>query len=159
MTDTRVPASAVPAPPRWAVLAAWAVPLCVLPSAAWRSSLVVSGDVPLHAEGWYLVLLSALSLGLALLTVGLVQPWGERFPPRLVTTAALTGAALLTALCLYVAVNATFHLVDRGPVLVGPEDGDRPPPDDEIGLLYLPLLLWAPLLVAVTRDFSRRHRS
>lgn len=34
----------ITAPPRWAVWAAYAVPLCVLPSALWRLSLVFTDD-------------------------------------------------------------------------------------------------------------------
>jgi len=153
MNDTKTLA------PRWAVLAAWAVPLCVLPSALWRLSLVIDGRVPFGEEGWYLVLLSVLSTALALLTLGLVQRWGEWFPPRLVAVAATTGATLVIAVCLYAAANAAFHLVDQGPVLVGDEHGVRPTPGADVAVLYLPLVLWGPLLLAVTRDFRRRHAS
>jgi hypothetical protein len=144
----------VPAPPRWAVIAAWAVPLCVLPSAVWRLAQV--GDV--DSAGWYLALLSVLSLALASLTLGLVQRWGEWFPPRLVSGLATTGAALLTGLCLYLALNAAFGLVERGPVLIGRDDVAHPPPGADVLVWYLPLLLWAPLVGAVTWDFRRRHR-
>jgi hypothetical protein len=139
--------------PRRAVLAAWAVPLCVLPSAVWRLTEV--GRVT--TDGWYLVLLSVLSLTLALLTLGLVQRWGERFPPRLVTASAATGAVLLLAVTAYLALNKVFGFVDRGPVLIGEDDVTRPPPGWDVGVYYLPLLLWAPLLLAVTHDYRRRH--
>lgn len=145
----------VAAPPRWAVAAAWGVPLCVLPSAIWRTSIV--DDVP--NGGWYLPLLTALSLVLALLTLGLVQRWGERFPPRFVVTTAATGAGLLLAVYAYVALNKVFGFVERGPVLVGPDQPDVPPPGWDVLVLYLPLLLWAPLVLAVTWDYRRRHRS
>lgn len=52
-------------PPRWAVLAAWAVPL--------GTSL---------AEQVYVPSLSFVSVGLGLLTLGLVRPWGEVVPRR-----------------------------------------------------------------------------
>jgi hypothetical protein len=143
--------------PRHVVLAARAVPLLVLPSAVWRAGLVVSGRVPVDAEGWYLLLLSGVSLALALLTLGLVQRWGERFPPRFVAATAATGAALLLVITAYAAVNAAFHVVDQGPVLIGPRTADRPRPGGDVALLYLPLVLWGPLLLAVTRDFRRRH--
>ena len=117
MDDTRTLAS------RWAVIAAWAVPLRVLPS------------------------------------LGLVQRWGEWFPTRLVAVAATAGATLLIAVCLYAAANAAFHVVDHGPVLVGDENAVRPEPGAEVIAFYLPLALWGPLVLAVARDFRRRHAS
>jgi hypothetical protein len=54
-------------------------------------------------------------------------------------------------------VNSVFHLVDRGPVLVGEDQPDMPPPGWDVGVWYLPLLLWAPLVLAVTWDYRRRH--
>jgi hypothetical protein len=52
------------------VWAAYAVPLCVLPSAVWRTGGVLDGGVSIADGGWYLLLLSGLSMGLALLTLG-----------------------------------------------------------------------------------------
>jgi uncharacterized membrane protein YjgN (DUF898 family) len=56
------------------------VPLTILPSAIWRSSMLVTDDrgfVHAFTGGrWYLMLLSVLSMSLGLLTVGLVRPWG-----------------------------------------------------------------------------------
>src|SRR5690349_12524843 len=82
------------APPRWAVWAAHAVPLAVLPSGLWRLALGVgipvgfSGQMAedFAAPGWitpYVIVLSLLAEAFALLTLGLVQPWGERLPPWL----------------------------------------------------------------------------
>jgi uncharacterized membrane protein YbhN (UPF0104 family) len=138
---------------RRAVFTAWAVPLCVLPSAVWRLTEV--GRVT--TDRWYLVLLSVLSLLLALLTLGLVQRWGERFPPRLVTTSATTGGVLLLAVTAYVGLNAVFGFVERGPVFIGEDQPALPPPGWDVGVYYLPLLLWAPLLLVVTRDYRRRR--
>lgn len=42
--------------------------------------MVLEGDVTVGDGGWYLLLLSGLSMGLALLTLGLVHDWGERVP-------------------------------------------------------------------------------
>jgi len=145
-------------PPRWTVLAAWAVPLCVLPSAVWRAVVVARGEVAWADGGWYLVLLSVLSMAFASLTPVLVRPWGERRPPRLVAGAATLGAALVIALCCYALVNQAFGVVDRGPVLVGRDDPEHPPPGADVGLAYLPLLLWGPLVLAVTRDYRGRSR-
>lgn len=77
--------SALPNVPRWAVLAAHAVPLVTLPSGLWRIAVVAG--VPLlpqavqdWGEGLYIVMLSVVAECLALLTLGLVRPWGEVVP-------------------------------------------------------------------------------
>lgn len=79
---------ALPDVPRWAVLAAHAVPLVTLPSGLWRLALVaglpVTQDADLGAmspgESVYVVSLSVVSELLAFLTLGLVRSWGEVFP-------------------------------------------------------------------------------
>jgi hypothetical protein len=119
--------------------------------------------------GWYLLLLSGLSMGLALLTLGLVHHWGERIPgwvpgvggrtipARAVAVPALVGASLVIGLCLYAVLNMTFHFVDRGPVLVGQQDVERTPPGPGIVSLYVPLLAWGPLVLAVAANYWRRR--
>lgn len=161
-------------PARWAVVAAYAVPLCVAPSAVWRLSLLGEETFRMDAEGWYLVTLSAVSMGLALLTPGLVHRWGERVPRRVpglggrpvptgaAVVPAVTGALLLIAVCVYVVLNAVFGFVERGPVLIGPDDADavrRPEPTGAVLVWYLPLLLWGPLVLAVAVDRWRRGRT
>jgi hypothetical protein len=157
------------AAPRWAVWAAYAVPLCVLPSAVWRASQVRDSEIGIANGGWYPLLLSVLSMGLALLTLGLVHDWGERVPDwvpgvggravpvRAAVTPALIGASLLIGLCLYFVLNMTFHFVERGPVLIGPVDTERPPPGWPVLRFYLPILAWGPLVLAVTANYWRRH--
>lgn len=79
---------ALPDVPRWAVLAAHAVPLVTLPSGLWRLALVaglpVTQDAELGSmnfgESVYVVSLSVVSELLAFLTLGLVRSWGEVFP-------------------------------------------------------------------------------
>ena len=162
-----------PAVPRWARLAAYAVPLCVLPSALWRVGHVLNwalfGPGPCDTGGlsqaWYMVFLSVASLGAAYLTVGLVRPWGERFPawiPRLggrevparaATAAAMVGAAVLALITAYAFTKDTLGL--------GFEGGTLPPgcqpPGLGVGLLYLPLPAWAPLLFIVALHYKRRR--
>ena len=161
----------LPPPPRWAVAAAHAVVMCTLPAGLWRiamaSGLPVgfspavlrdSHDVP----GWGSVWIVGLSLGqeaLALLTLGLVRRWGDVLPRWLpgiggrgvpawaVVLPAGLGALLLTAL-------GTSQLllwpdVDHGPL--------TPTGHTVMGLCYLPLVLWGPLLGAVTVDHARRR--
>ena len=77
--------------PRWATVAAHLVPLVTLPSALWRLPLALgfsmgvleSSGVAVHVTGWesvYVLALSVVSEGAALLTLGLVRPWGEHVP-------------------------------------------------------------------------------
>ncbi|SHG44221.1 hypothetical protein [Streptoalloteichus hindustanus] len=155
--------------PRWAVWAAYAVPLCVLPSAGWRAGEVFSGEVSFRDEGWYLLLLSAVTMGFAMLTPGLVHRWGERVPKwvpglggraipvRSAVVPAVVGASLIIALCLYGVLNWMFHLVDRAPVLIGPDDVARQPPGWEVGVLYLPALAWGPLVLVLALHYRRRR--
>ena len=107
--------------PRHLVIAAHLVALTVLPAGVWRSRLgcgvtlgftraaLEADDMP----GWgtvSVVFLTLLTEGLALLTLGLVRPWGEVVPgwvPRLrraphpacaVVVPATVGGVLLTAI-------------------------------------------------------------
>lgn len=142
--------------PRWAVVAAWAVPACVLPSAVYRVGLMPTGSASLD---WYLGGLSAGSMILGLLTLGLVQPWGERLPgwipslggrpiPRAAAAgSATTGGVIVLLVCLYVVLNSTFDFVERGPVLIGADQPPMPPPSAGVIWCYVPLLAWAPLLL------------
>src|SRR3569833_4403670 len=72
-------------PPRWAAVAAHAAPLVTLPAGIWRLFLAAGADLGLRpylaigpGEAGYIVGLSVVSEALALLTLGLVRPWGER---------------------------------------------------------------------------------
>ncbi|WP_410816716.1 hypothetical protein [Micromonospora sp. 050-3] len=153
------------APPPWAIWAAYAVPLCVLPSALWRLSLVFTDDGTTH---WYMVFLSALSMGLALLTLGLVHRWGQRvphwvpgvggrpIPARPVVRVALTGGWLLVAICVYFLLNNRFHLVQSGWVGIGEDEPVHPTPGWEVLRYYAPMLAWGPLVIAVAVDYRRR---
>jgi hypothetical protein len=106
-----------------------------------------------------IVLISLISEATALLTLGLVKPWGERvpawvpviggrpIPPRPVVAVAATGALLLQLIW-------SFAL--RHPTLPGLEftsSGWRA----LCMACYLPALLWAPLLAAVTYAYHRRR--
>lgn len=164
--------------PTWAKVAAWAVPLTTISSITWRlvSSLggLISGDpcfgpgTPLGERLYVLVVLPCVQLGLALLTVGLIRPWGEvvprwlpglggrRVPVRVAVGAAAAGAVL-------VAVWWWIRVVMS---LVGPPAPRRPVPPGcpaapgwEVLRWYTPMVLWPPLLLAVTWHYLRRRRS
>jgi hypothetical protein len=156
-------------PARWASLAAHLVPLTVLPSGLWRIALALGFSMgmledggPVAVHGWlsvYVLSLSVVSEGTALLTLGLVRPWGERvpawvprlggrrIPPRPVVVIAAIGAVTLAAIWGY---------AFRDPTLPGIEFS-HPGWYILIVACYAPLLLWAPLLAAVTYDYHRRH--
>ncbi|GIG87754.1 hypothetical protein [Plantactinospora endophytica] len=162
-TDTGRTWAAAPSP--WAVWAAYAVPLCVLPSAVWRVSLVFTDEA---ATAWYMILLSALSTVLALATLGLVHRWGEQvphwvpllggrpIPARPVVILAVAGGALLVAITGYIVLNQTFHFVPRGWVGVGRDEPAHPVPGWEVLRYYVPLIAWGPLVLAVAADYRRR---
>ncbi|MFD3516654.1 hypothetical protein [Streptomyces sp. NPDC058657] len=182
LTETHMQAGAttsdgtVPTPPvsRAILWAAYAIPLCVLPSGLWRIALV-SGWTDWYAvhdwlpgERLYVVSLSLVAQCLALLALGLVKPWGERLPGwvpfaggrtlpvRAVVVPASVGALLLTALFVYATVNYFFHIVpplnDNGEVL--PRSG---PGAWALLACYLPAFAWGPLLAVVTRAYYLRR--
>ncbi|GAB2952128.1 hypothetical protein ACFMQL_39845 [Nonomuraea fastidiosa] len=162
-------------PPRWAVRAAHAVALVTLPSGLWRVALVAGlpigyvADVPPEVrdlppgEVAYIVGLSVVSELAALLTIGLVKPWGEvpprwlplvggrRMRPRLVLAAAYTGAALIVLLCGYAVLAVILQLGSGFPFLSGAGHA-------LLIACYLPLLAWGPLTFAVAYSYQRRHR-
>jgi hypothetical protein len=118
--------------------------------------------------GWgtvYVVALTLLLLGLAALTLGLVRPWGEvvprwvpvmggrAVPPLAAIIPAATGALMLTLMWVRVFMSAEDIFV-----VYGLEGSAR------IVLIacYAPLLLWGPLLAAVTVSYGQRtlpHRT
>ncbi|MFI6848859.1 hypothetical protein OG535_23005 [Kitasatospora sp. NBC_00085] len=161
------------AAPRWAVWTAWATVLCTVPSCVWRLALGFGADVGFTgrlgelytgpAITVYVLVLSVASQAAACLTLGLVRLWGERVPhwvpglggrriPRAaVTVPAGLGAAAVTALC------AAVTLIPGGPL-------DNPDfPRGTAGLVmdacYAPLLLWGPLVGALTVAYARRRRA
>lgn len=176
---------AVPGVPRWARIAAHAVPFTVLPASIWRIVVCTfhapiahglnAPDLPSNIPGMplevYVVLLSIVSELVAFTAVGLVARWGEIWPRwlpglrgrRVPTSAAVIpaslGATVLTVLWTWVAV--TFSLGLR-------IDGTPLPAEVPLGftdwqgwlatIMYAPLLLWGPLLGAVTVAYIRRRR-
>ncbi|HEX6420702.1 MAG TPA: hypothetical protein VFZ77_19525 [Acidimicrobiales bacterium] len=171
----RALATTSPGVPRWAAVAARTVPFTTLPSGIWRLALGIgipvgfSGDLAdlYGAPGWitpYVIALSLLAEGAALLTLGLVQPWGERLPgwvPRLggrrIPTAAAAVPAALGALAI-TTINWTSAAMWFGPE----NNGDPEAPHGVAGFVmaasYAPMLAWGPLLGAVTVAYCLRRR-
>jgi hypothetical protein len=154
-------------PRRWALVSAHAVPLLTLPSGLWRLALAAGIDVGIRplptvtvADAISFVGLSVLCEGLALLTLGLVRPWGERVPRwlpllggrRVAPFAAIVPAALgSVALALIWAYS--FHTFPD----IGSLRFAEPGRHVLVVACYLPLLLWAPLLAAVTWAYYLRR--
>ncbi|ATL30033.1 hypothetical protein [Streptomyces formicae] len=158
---------ALPTVPRWAALAAHAVPLITLPSALWRVALVAGLPVTAEpqsgtGEAAYILMLSVVSEGLALLTLGLVRGWGETVPSwlpgiggRPVRPLAAVVPALLGAFALFALLGWAFYAP-----IAGLGDGSVTDSSAQTALLlvcYAPLVAWPPLLTAVTVAYYRRR--
>jgi hypothetical protein len=176
----------VPGVPRWARNAAYAVPYTVFPSSLWRIAVctfhlpigrgqigsgTASSGVPGVPLELYVIVLSVVSELLAFTAVGLVSTWGEvvprwipalhgrRVPTLAAVVPAALGAAALTLLWTWVAVSNSLGMRINGSQL----GSDSPLSfGDWKGLVatvaYAPLLLWGPLLGAVTISYwKRRH--
>ncbi|MFJ4283509.1 hypothetical protein [Streptomyces massasporeus] len=165
-------ALATPPPPRWARWAAHAVPLIALPSTLWRLAMaagipvgyseeVLRTDYDIPGTGWLILpLISLVQEAVALLTLGLVSRWGLVTPRRLPliggrpvrTWAAVLPAALgaLAMTAITVSQYLVWDDVDEGN-LSGVHRS-------VMGWAYAPLLLWGPLLAAVTVSYALRRR-
>lgn len=164
------PATSVAAPPRWAVRAAHLTTLLVLPSGLWRLVMVlgypagyteagfVEFETPI-AKVWMLTLTVVCEL-IAVLTVGLVRPWGDVVPrwipliggkrvrPLCAVVPALLGSAVLTVLWGTMPLWWTHPHTDMTPT-----------GSIVVGILYQPLVIWGPLTAAVAISYYRRHRA
>lgn len=165
------PAASAPAP-RWARRAATVAALTTFPSALWRTAMALGVPVGVSDEirrarygfpGWgtaYLLGLTILLVTLSLLTLGLVHRWGEvvprwvpaiggrTVPPLAAVVPAGVGAAALTVLWASVFSNVRaicdLYGLDGAAQAV-------------MLACYSPLLLWGPLLGAVTASCARRR--
>ena len=104
--------------------------------------------------------LSLVLEGLALLTLGLVRPWGERVPawfPRIggrrIPRMAVVVPAALGAIALALIWGYAFRDFPSPPDMQFSHDGWQV----LLVACYAPLVLWAPLLAAVTYAYWRRR--
>ncbi|MDN0197078.1 hypothetical protein [Streptomyces sp. S.PNR 29] len=162
---------AVSGPPRWAVRAAHAAALVTLPTGIWRLLLATghtagytdAGYGAMGFTGWgavYVVGLSVAGEALALLTLGLVRPWGEVLPRwipllggrrvRPMAAVVPAGLAALALTVLWTPFLAWWALPHPHMTVLG---------QTLVGFLYLPLVAWGPLLGAVTVSYHRRRRA
>ncbi|MFD3696680.1 hypothetical protein ACFWUZ_11090 [Streptomyces sp. NPDC058646] len=159
-------------PIRWA---AHAAALTLLPSGLWRIAIAVGIPVGwgagsgLEAElfpgkwSFYLLALSLFAEGLGLLTLGLVQRWGEvvpnwipglrgrRIPPLAAAVPAALGAVAVTL----VTIPGAFHWSTSMAAPGAPTGAGW----WLMTLCYAPLVLWGPLLGVVTVAYWRRRRN
>lgn len=156
---------------RWAEIVAHLIPLVVLPSGLWRLALAFGLPIGVLAYGAapqiepgtqiYIVCLSLLSESVALLSFGLVRPWGEVFwrwlpviggrpvPRWFATTVASTGAIVLAGMWTFAFVN--YFDGNSG---IGFTTGFW---HAVFLVCYLPVTLWAPLLAALIVAYHRRR--
>ncbi|MDJ0384070.1 hypothetical protein [Streptomyces sp. G-G2] len=168
-------ATAPPSVPRWVDRAAHAVPLVVLPSGLWRMAMAVGIPVGFSGQlaadwrpGWetssYITLLTLFTEALALLTLGLVRPWGEKVPrwvPLLADRRVPPWAAAAPALLGALAVTAVTLLMFRGgwPASAGGPEGPEGGAAWIMNACYVPMLLWGPLLATVAIAYALRRRN
>ncbi len=170
---TRVPPTSLPAHPMIRA-AAYAVPLCVLPSAVWRlhAALWTNNQACFSGSPWekpYIISLSVVSVTAACLTVGLVRRWGEvvpswipgiggrAVPVRAATTAAGIGAGLIFLVYAYAVLNTVFRWREPPPLNPACPPPSQTPDAWIAYAAYAPLLLWGPLLLVVTLAYHHRR--
>jgi hypothetical protein len=160
--------------PRWLRWVTYGAILAPLPSALWRLGLAAGLSMGfstqrlhgLDVPGWgslYVAGLSMVSMGLALLALGLIRPWGEvvpgwipilggkRVPPLAAVLPAGLAAVLLTVLTVAGAAGWNREF-----------DVPGSPTGAAAGLMtaaYAPLLAWGPLLAVTTLAYWLRRRS
>jgi hypothetical protein len=144
-----------------------------VPSGVWRTLVGLGVDLgwsdahlrSQHIPGsgtLYVIGLTVGSLALAVLTFGLVRPWGQvlprwlplvggrRVPPSLTVGLALAGVALLSLIVVQSVLNRD--------AVSGFSDDPRSAWARLMVACYLPAVLWPLLLLAVTIDFWHRQR-
>ncbi|GAA4902095.1 hypothetical protein LX16_0306 [Stackebrandtia albiflava] len=168
MTTNRIP------PARWAVRVAHLIPLLVLPSGLWRIAVVLGVPVGFSPDGpmgsgavttgdaVYMIGLTVVAEATALMSIGLVRPWGEVAPrwipglggrpvrPLAAVVTAYTGAGLVGLIVVWGTLApllglGTDMLTGQGTAI--------------LVACYLPLWGWPPLLVLLTREYHRRRTS
>ncbi|HEY8472373.1 MAG TPA: hypothetical protein VIL37_07010 [Natronosporangium sp.] len=160
--------------PTWAKVAAWTVLASVLPSVTWRLTMSINAllngdnpcmppDLPIGEQIYIVAVLPTFQIGLASLTFGLIQRWGEvlprwlpvvggrRVPISFGVAAAVGGALAITALIVW------SQLLQGGqPTRPLPEGCSKPGWD--VLRWYLPMLLWPPLLILLAGHYRHRRR-
>ncbi|WP_256343210.1 hypothetical protein [Streptomyces sp. MW-W600-10] len=168
----------LPPAPRWAVRAAQVAAWSTVPSGLWRVALVLGVPVGVMERAEflaafpddsvliglaYVLLIGAVAEAASYLTLGLVRPWGDvapRWIPLVGGRPVNGGLAVLAASLGALTVTVLWWVFFFGGLLTAPS----PDPGISAGEVlfvaaYAPLLLWGPLLAAVTWSYHRRHRA
>ena len=165
---------AVGVPPLWTRRAAALIVLATIPSGLWRTSMALG--LPVGADdgyrrahygfpGWgtaYVVGLTLLLVGLASLGLGLVRPWGlvvPRWIPVLGGRPVRPLAAVLPAALGSLALTLLWVVAFANLGIIFDEYGLEGAERWVVGACYAPLLLWGPLLAAITLSYARRTRA
>jgi hypothetical protein len=151
-------------------VAAHLVPVVVLPSSLWRIPIALGASMGLSQNGATVAMeggagisvlgLTIVSEAVALLTLGLVRPWGERVPgwiPLLGGRRVPPVAAIVPATAGALALFAIWGNAFRNYLMLDPFTFSHSGWEVLLVASYLPLLLWAPLLAAVTYAYYRRR--
>ncbi|MGA5214677.1 hypothetical protein ACPCAE_01165 [Streptomyces cinereoruber] len=151
-------------------MAAHAVPSLVLPSGIWRVALTFGAPVariddPSTGLAVYQIALTVVAELPAFLTLGLVREWGEVFSRRLpflggrpVGVRGATSAAPAGAGALFVLTGWFTYAAVAGVGRDAPGTHVEGPFQEALfAVRHLPLVAWAPLLLAVTIAYHRRR--
>lgn len=164
----------VPGVPRWAKVAAYAIPFTVLPSCLWQIATFVvgfSGDGAGELPSWspldgYLSSLSIQAELVALAALALIAAWGEVLPRwipllggRKVPTFAAIVPAAVSAAIMTTMWTVAFTTAHSGHTTQGTPESMHGWRLVFFELTYAPLLLWGPLLAALCVAYWRRRRT
>ncbi|MEJ7636080.1 hypothetical protein [Aeromicrobium sp.] len=164
--------TALPGTPRWAVVAAWATLVCVLPSSVWRTAVGLGvplgwSDAHLRLERipgfgtFYVIGLSVGSIAAAALTLGLIYRWGEEIPSVVPVVGGRRVPIWLAAGLAVLGAVAVAGLVALSITNWSQVSGFADSPTSGWAILmvaaYGPAILWAPLLLAVTYAYVLRR--
>ncbi|MGH3358161.1 MAG: hypothetical protein ACRDO7_05125 [Nocardioidaceae bacterium] len=156
--------------PRWAVIAAHVAAFAPVLSSLWRLPLIFGVSMgmtdafmddmmshPFAARAGYLVGLGVVSDALAFLTIGLVRPWGDAVPRRMPVLGGRRippAAVIIPAVVGGLAATAVFVPM----VWLWPENiTELTGWTALMTFCYAPLMLWGPLVLAVTWAYYRRR--
>jgi len=146
----------------------------VVPSVIWRTAVGLGVDLGWNQQHldleqipgygtFYVIALSVVSLFAASLTLGLVRPWGERFPRWLPIAGGRRVPVLMAVVAAVVGASVVMTIGVMSIVHWDQVSGFADRPDSGWARLmagcYLPALSWGPMLLAVTWDYWRRHRT
>lgn len=158
--------------PPWAAVAAWATVASVAPACIWRTAVGLGvplgwSDAHLRLERipgygtFYVIWLSVASIAAALVTLGLIYPWGERVPRRVPLVGGRQFPVWLVAGVAVIGGLVVAGLVWLSIINWSQVSGFADQPTSGWSVLmaacYSLNVLWAPLLFAVTVAYVQRR--